>query len=362
MNTPSESTLTPQPILPGAKVPFPCWLWSSRMNDYGFPQWICHRSDGLASYDGPCHFYTHYLVAPIDADPATFPRPGERMPIQIANDGLRASYGISEELAHKLIMVGINSEDAMEGVLWRDLIDIGLSEADADTVMNAVAKLEASRPKPAVLPSLASAPKYPEHVGKSGIIWTGAFVEETLREASAEAGDWADAAAHKIAHTVWHLDADEKQSIFASIIRLHAPQSQSKAEAVGAELHGAISVYGKANQLFGGALSRDESEALYPMVVRAYAALLKALAAQPPSTQNPPENAKGEGWIPVEVRRPTAKDANSEGNVWWWDSRYSVPQDDCWDAGYHASHWTPKPFVAPEPPQSTPSTREEGRT
>lgn len=60
---------SPQPILPGVPVPFPCWiLVTYRPLAASHPYW--HYQD--SETDILC--YTHYLVAPATADPATFPK------------------------------------------------------------------------------------------------------------------------------------------------------------------------------------------------------------------------------------------------------------------------------------------------
>lgn len=60
---------TPQPILPGVPVPFPCWL----LTRIGKPHW--RYATALRTSED-----SHYLLAPATADPATFPK-AETLPV-----------------------------------------------------------------------------------------------------------------------------------------------------------------------------------------------------------------------------------------------------------------------------------------
>lgn len=69
------SELSPQPILPGVPVPFPCWLLNTALR-----RWAYYTSQPWfeAKWE-PSMPFTHYLLAPATADPATFPKPPSAM-------------------------------------------------------------------------------------------------------------------------------------------------------------------------------------------------------------------------------------------------------------------------------------------
>lgn len=75
----------------------------------------------------------------------------------------------------------------------------------------------------------------------------------------------------------------------------------------------------------------------------------------------PPPNASPQpilpgvpDWIPMTVRKPTEKDANSDGDVWFWMPKHAShgAQRDCWDLGHGATHWMPDNDLGeqPQPP------------
>lgn len=66
-------------------------------------------------------------------------------------------------------------------------------------------------------------------------------------------------------------------------------------------------------------------------------------------------------WIKMSDRKPTEADANAEGNVWFWNPARSCPQDDFWNTGGWATHWMPKPWVAPAPPAKEPTRDEQDK-
>lgn len=203
----------------------------------------------------------------------------------------------------------------------------------------------------AALPSPASAPKaaYNDH---------GFPALEYNMPASAEAGDWADEAAREVANGVCHetdktlLLADGSTAyanaarVIAAIIRRHAPQSQSKAEAVGAQ---------KAVEVLEGLKQRWEARRKQLLASGGHSPALEITnvllelrdefefylnsVANPP--QNPPENAKGE---PADTRRLNHLIAHMAS------CRVHITREGIDEAIAFASF------------QPTPSTREEGRT
>lgn len=181
--------------------------------------------------------------------------------------------------------------------------------------------------------------------------------------ASAEAGDWADEAARQILHQARYLSesgVDMADKNAAAIIRRHATQSQSKAEAVGA-IGDALTIFGNRSFELGAASMGDPDEykerwAKKEKAAHVVASLVCDLAAHPP--QNPPENAKGE----VAKMRQVVFDTLAEVEALEEVSTEMLFGPDAEPSGQQMMLAALRGMLEHRLPQPTPSTREEGRT